>query len=218
MSRGNGRMRIFLDDEDRRKFMYILSDVAEEFKIDCFAYCLMPNHYHAGIRPSLPNLSDAIRHLNGRYAQWWNWRHRRVGHVFQGRFKDQIVQREGYFTTLCRYIALNPVRGKLVKQPADWSWSSYAATAGLRDVPAFLAVEEVLRQFGDGDERMLQQRFADYVLNGDSNDEWTYERIRSKERVLGDGAFKKFIVSGGLTPPEADGLDTRTDVFGMAVI
>jgi len=123
-------MQIFLDDGDYKHFVYLLGDIIEEFGIECWNYCLMPNHYHATLRPTQPNLSEAMRRLNSIYAQWWNRRHERVGHVFQGRFKDQVVQREGYLTALCRYIALNPVRANLATRPEDWAWSSYAATSG----------------------------------------------------------------------------------------
>ena len=134
MARGNGRMSIFLDDVDYRQFVYLLGDVVESLEIECLNYCVMPNHYHATLRPTLPNLSEGVRLINSRYAQWWNRRHERVGHVFQGRFKDQIVQQEGYLQALCRYIALNPVRAGLVDSPDNWEWSSYAATTGLRPV------------------------------------------------------------------------------------
>ena len=96
MARGNGRMRIFEDDTDYRYFVTLFGDIMEEFEIQCWNYCVMPNHYHATLQPTLPNLSRAIQRLNRRYAQRWNKRYDRVGHVFQGRFKDQIVQREGY--------------------------------------------------------------------------------------------------------------------------
>ena len=124
MSRGNGRMHIFLDADDYQQFIYFLSDVVEEFAMQCWNYCLMPNHYHATLQPSRADLSEAIRRLNGVYAQWWNRRHGRVGHVFQGRYKDQIVQREGYLLTLSRYVVMNPVRAQLVVHPGDWRWSS----------------------------------------------------------------------------------------------
>jgi len=188
-------MPIFIDEGDYRSFVSLLGDVAEEFDIHCFSYCAMPNHYHVSLRPNRPNLSEAIRHLNSRYAQWWNRRHERVGHVFQGRFKDQIVQREGYFSTLCRYIALNPVRAKLVENPQDWPWSSYAATIGLRPTPAFLAIDEVLGIFGEGDQRLLQTRFAEYVLTRTIDEESMYDAFRARNRVLGDKAFKMFVKS-----------------------
>ena len=96
----------------------------------------MPNHYHATLQPSQPNLSEALRRLNSVYARWWNERHQRVGHVFQGRFKDQIVDRDSYLLTLSRYVVMNPVRAGLVERPEDWRWSSYRATAGLESVLA----------------------------------------------------------------------------------
>jgi len=185
-------MQIFLDDGDYKHFVYLLGDIIEEFGIECWNYCLMPNHYHATLRPTQPNLSEAMRRLNSIYAQWWNRRHERVGHVFQGRFKDQVVQREGYLTALCRYIALNPVRANLATRPEDWAWSSHAATVGLCPSPPFLASSSVLKQFGEGEDRILQARFVAYVLSDDERD-CTGDRIRSNERVLGDGTFKRIV-------------------------
>jgi putative transposase len=131
VSRGNGRMCIFLDDGDYRQFVHLLGLVCEEYAVECWSYCLMPNHYHAALRPQRANISAAIRCLNGEYAQWWNRKHGKVGHAFQGRFKDQIVQRERYLLALLRYIALNPVRAGLAPRPEEWDWSSYRALAGL---------------------------------------------------------------------------------------
>ena len=130
MSRGNGRMGIFLDDADYRQFVHLLGEAVERFDIRCWNYCVMPNHYHATLQPTRTNLSEAIRCLNSGYAQWWNRRHGRVGHVFQGRYKDQVVDRETYLLTLSRYVVMNPVRAGLVERPGDWPWSSYRATVG----------------------------------------------------------------------------------------
>jgi putative transposase len=199
MSRGNGRMHIFLDDVDYRHFVYLLGDVVEEYNIECWNYCAMPNHYHATLRPRAPNLSDAVKRLNSVYAQWWNRRHAHVGHVFQGRFKDQVVQREGYLQALCRYVALNPVRAGLVPHPSDWAWSSYAATVGVRPVPAFLAVSSVLAQFGGNELPTMQRRFAEFVLD-ERVEECTDDRIRSSERILGDGSFKKAVRAESSAP------------------
>lgn len=194
MSRGNGRMHIFHDDEDYRRFVYLLGDVVEEFDIECWNYCLMPNHYHATLRPTQANLSNAIRRLNSVYGQWWNRRHGRVGHVFQGRFKDQVVDRDGYLLTLSRYVVTNPVRGRLVERPEDWPWSSYRATAGLSEAPAFLAVSSTLRLFGDGQDAVLQARYAGSVATP-AVDLTLTDRIRSNERILGSDAFKRLVKS-----------------------
>jgi REP element-mobilizing transposase RayT len=195
MSRGNGRMEIFLDDRDYRKFMQLLADVVEDFELECWNYCVMPNHYHATIRPTLPNISAALQQLNGDYAKWFNWRYTRVGHAFQGRFKAQIVEREGYSLTLARYVALNPVRAKLVERPEDWPWSSYASTIGLRPISPFLSADATLALFGEGDRSTLQKRFADFVL-ARCDDTAAHERIRSNSRILGSVAFKRFVRAG----------------------
>jgi putative transposase len=182
-------MRIFLDDTDYRKFLAVLGDVVGRFDLECCDYCLMPNHYHLAISPRHPNLSPAIQHLNGVYATWWNVRHATVGHVFQGRFKDQIVQREGYLLALSRYIARNPVRAGLVERPEAWPWSAYQSIAGLSVNPGFLAREPVLRQFGDVDDDERRARYVRHVLDG-LDDDALVDRLRSKESVVGDQAFR----------------------------
>lgn len=199
MSRGNGRMSIFLDDTDYRQFVYLLGDVVEEFDVECWNYCLMPNHYHATLQPTRPNLSQAIRRLNSAYAQWWNTRHGRVGHVFQGRFKDQVVDREAYLLALSRYVVMNPVRASLVARPEDWPWSSYRATVGLEPAPAFLATASTLRLFGEGPDPGLQATFARAVTS-QADDSSSMDRIRSKERVLGTRAFKAHVAAARPRP------------------
>jgi putative transposase len=146
--------------------------------------------------------------LNGCYAQWWNRRHETVGHVFQGRFKDQIVEHEGYLLALCRYIALNPTRAGLVEEPADWRWSSYAATIGLTPLHPALSASAVLRQFGgDTAEPLatLQQRYSTFVTSASSHP-CTDERIRSRERILGSSTFKNAI-RAQLREREIQGVD-----------
>src|SRR4051794_20479360 len=138
MSRGNGRMQIFLDEADYRKFLFILSDVLDAYDVDCWDACLMSNHFHLALVNRLPNLPEAMQHLNGEYGTWWNARHGHIGHVFQGRYKDQVVQCETYLLNLTRYIALNPVRGGLVTSPDRWPWSAFRCIAGLAPNPGFL--------------------------------------------------------------------------------
>jgi len=191
MARGNGKMRIFVDDVDYRQFVYLLGDILESSSIRCWNYCLMPNHYHLTVQPTQPNLSAAIRRLNSRYGLWWNRRHATVGHVFQGRFKDQIVDREAYLITLSRYVVMNPVRAGLVTVPEDWPWSSYRATVGLAPEPSFLDVEATLGLIGDGRVVDRRVRFADSVSVTD--DPSLTERIRSDERILGPSAFKTLV-------------------------
>jgi REP element-mobilizing transposase RayT len=146
MARGNAKMAIYNDDEDRHRFLVTLERVVARYRIECHAYCLMSNHYHLVVGTTDPNLSSAIQYLNGKYAQWWNERHARVGHVLQGRFKGQLIQSDRYFVEACRYVVLNPVRAGLVKSVQDWAWSSYRATAGFVPCPQFLTTSTLLGQ------------------------------------------------------------------------
>lgn len=143
VARGNAKMAIYCDDVDRMRFLRLLETVVKGYQVECHAYCLMANHYHCVIRTLIPNLSLAMQYLNSVYAQQWNRRHRRVGHVFQGRFKAQLIERDGHFLEACRYVVLNPIRAGLVKNAEDWMWSSYGATAGLAPCPTFLTTELV---------------------------------------------------------------------------
>jgi REP element-mobilizing transposase RayT len=186
-------MRIFTDEGDYRQFVHLLGDICGVFAIECWSYCIMPNHYHAALRPTRPNISEAMRHLNSRYAQWWNGRHGTVGHAFQGRFKDQIVQHEAYLFALLRYIARNPVRAGLVDCPSQWRWSSYGAFAGTESAAPFLSVSTVLAAFGEADPSQLQERYVRHVLLDPSDDKAFEDRIHSQERILGDAAFKQLV-------------------------
>jgi REP element-mobilizing transposase RayT len=183
-------MKIFLDDVDYRKFLYMLTDALDVWDVDCLDVCVMPNHYHLALLDRQAALSRMMHQLDGEYAIWWNARHGRVGHVFQGRYKDQIVQREGYVPNLLRYIAKNPVRARLVKSPELWPWSAYQYTAGFAPNPGFVRSDLVLALFGDADVQELRQRYIEHVLVEIPDDNESYLRFRSRQRILGDRAFK----------------------------
>ena len=164
-SRGNERKPIFKDDGDRELFLTTLWQVSERFHWLCHAYCLMNNHYHLVIETPDGNLSKGMRQLNGVYTQAFNRRHHRAGHLFQGRFKGILVQKESHYLEVCRYVVLNPVRAKTVKHPREWAWSSYRATGGLAAVPRCLKVEEILGHFGQR-RGPAQDKYREYVGEG----------------------------------------------------
>ncbi len=164
-SRGNERKPIYKDSEDRKLFLTSLGQVCERFHWLCHAYCLMNNHYHLVIETPDGNLSRGMRQLNGVYTQAFNRRHRRVGHLFQGRFSGILVQKESHFLAVCRYVVLNPVRAKAVKQPRDWLWTSYRATAGLASVPGWLTIADILGHFGQR-QGPAQRRYREFVRQG----------------------------------------------------
>ncbi len=163
--RGNARGEIFLDDTDREVFLDVLAFVVERFGWRIHAYCLMGNHYHLLAETPQPNLSRGMRWLNGVYTQRFNRRHERVGHVFQGRFKAILVERDSYLLELARYIVLNPVRAGLVSAPNRWRWSSYRATAGEQLAPRWLSVNWILEQFG-ASEALARDRYRQFVATG----------------------------------------------------
>ena len=147
-ARGNAREDIFRDDEDRTAFLELLGREITQQRWRLYAYCLMDNHYHLLIETPEPNLTRGMQRLNQVYTQRFNRRHRRVGHVLQGRYKAIVVDKDSYFKELIRYVVLNPVRAKMVRLPERWAWSSYRATAGLGTVPPWLAVDDARGQFG----------------------------------------------------------------------
>lgn len=125
-------------------FLGGLGEVIARFGWLCHAYCLMDNHYHLLIETPEANLSLGMRQLNGVYAQRFNRRHGRVGHVLQGRFKAIVVDRDSYLLELCRYVVLNPIRAGRVEHIERYAWSSYPATMGLAQCPAWLKTDWVL--------------------------------------------------------------------------
>lgn len=148
-ARGNERKAIYFDDQDRRGFLELLGHVCKRCGWVCHAYCLMTNHYHLLIETPDGNLSRGMRQLNGEYTRYVNRNYSRVGHLFQGRYKAILVQKESYLLELSRYVVLNPVRAGMVELPGDWKWSSYLSTIGQDEVPAFLFVDWILSAFGE---------------------------------------------------------------------
>lgn len=186
-SRGNEKQDIYKSDTDRKFFLRTLSYVVKRFKWVCHAYCLMTNHFHLLIETPLANVSEGMRQLNGIYSAFFNRTHRRVGHLFQGRFKGILVEKQSYALELCRYIPLNPVRAGICAHPADYPWSSYQAVRGLTPRPSFLNVEWTLRQFCD-DLHLAQQRYEQFVLDGVGKCPWDDLKAQI---YLGSEAFIK---------------------------
>ncbi len=171
-ARGNERKAIFLGDgdNDRLAFLEILGATCERFNWTCHAYCLMTNHYHLIIETPDANLSLGMRQLNGVYTQYINRTHRRVGHLFQGRFKGILVEKEGYLLELARYVVLNPIRAQMVRHPEEWLWSSYRSTVGLVETPPFLMTDWLLGAFGNVRKRAVAsyRKFIDEGIHATS--------------------------------------------------
>lgn len=147
-SRGDGREDIYLSDADREGWLLVLGQVCKRFNWVCHAWCQMSNHYHLLIETPEANLAKGMRQLNGVYTQRFNRLHGRVGHVFQGRYKAILVERDSYLLELARYVVLNPLRARMVKRMEDWPWSSYLATCGQAVASEWLQTDWILAQFG----------------------------------------------------------------------
>lgn len=146
-NRGNDKKAVFKDDQDRETFLKILAFVNKRYHWLCHAYCLMDNHYHLMIETPDGNLSLGMRQLNGVYTQARNKRYNKTGHLFQGRDKAILIQKDTHLLEVCRYMVLNPVRASMVEKPEGWKWSSYRATAGKEAPHPCLTTDWILGQF-----------------------------------------------------------------------
>jgi REP element-mobilizing transposase RayT len=185
-ARGNAQADIYGDDADRLQFLALLHHTVERYDWYCHAYCLMDNHYHLLIETNTPTLSRGMKFLNGTYTQYFNRRHQRVGHVFQGRYKAILVQKDSYLLELARYIALNPVRAKMVRSAKEWRWSSYRATAGYEESAPCLTTDWVLAGFAKT-KNVAQRRYRDFVQQGRGQPS-PWQQLRN-QIYLGDGEF-----------------------------
>lgn len=147
ISRGIRKENIFIEDNDYKQFTKTLKKACIKYKLKCYAYCLMPNHYHLLVETPEANLSFSMRYLNSTYALFFNNQHERRGHVFQGRYKSMIVEKETYFRTLCFYIIRNPVRAGIVVNPKEYRWSSYHSTLHPAINSSFINSREILSHF-----------------------------------------------------------------------
>ncbi|MCU7960623.1 MAG: transposase [gamma proteobacterium symbiont of Bathyaustriella thionipta] len=196
-SRGDGQEDIYRNDQDREVYLEVLAEVKKRYNWSIHAFCLMSNHYHLLVETPDANLAKGMRHLNGVYTQRYNRLHKRVGHVFQGRYKAILVQKENYLLELARYIVLNPVRARMARSAKDWSWSSYRATAGLTETCPWLTTDWILARFSRRKQAAMQQYRA-FVSEG-RNQPTPWDSLK-KQIFLGDERFidamQQKIVSG----------------------
>ena len=161
-TRGARQLPIFFDEIDYTRLLSLLAKTVKRFGWRCFAYALLPNHYHLFVQTPQPNISKGMEFLNHRYAVRFNVRHGFAGHAFDRRFNSVELVDEPHFLELARYIALNPVRAGLCRLPGDWPWSSYTANAGAIRPPDFLDVAFIRALFSEIDE-VGAAAFAAYV-------------------------------------------------------
>ncbi|MBT9151420.1 MAG: Chromosomal replication initiator protein DnaA [candidate division WS2 bacterium] len=148
-SRGNERKPIYLEEKDYYKFLDLLSQLPQRFGVIIHGYVLMANHYHLLLETPLTNMAKTIHYLNATYSGYFNRKYGRVGHLFQGRYKGILIDKNQYLLAVSRYIHLNPLKSKLSDRPEDYLYSSYSSYIGIRKTDSWLTTEWVLGQFSD---------------------------------------------------------------------
>ncbi len=231
MARGIERREIFRDDADREAFVKRLEAVLDETKTPCYAWALVPNHFHLLLVSGAKPVRKAMQSLLVRYASYFNRRHRRAGHLFQNRYKSILCERDPYFRELVRYIHLNPLRARLVRDLRGLDahpWTGHAVLMGRREAP-WQDTETVLSLFGDR-AAAARRAYREFVAEGRAQGRrpdltggglvrslggWRAveearrrgERVPSDERILGGGEF----VSEALKAAQ-ETMDRRTAV------
>lgn len=168
MLRGNAGRLIFLDELDKIRFCLILQKVVEEHQLITHAFCFMGNHVHFIFEPTTSSLSTAVHAFAGRYAQYFNRRHKQRGHLFQDRFRSILIEDSDYLKRLVRYIHLNPVRASLVSEPQEYLWSSFCSYLGIKEI-AWLTQNRILQKFGTTDLSARQDmvRYTSQIIDAE---------------------------------------------------
>lgn len=183
-SRGNNRKKIYINESDYKQFLEYLLKAKEKFKFNLYAYVLMPNHYHLLIETLQANLSRIMHYINTSYSTYYNVKRRQCGHLFQGRYKSILVDKDNYFLELTRYIHLNPVRAKMVKSPERYKWSSYNGYI-YNTNDDYIDREEINKNLNMGD-----SEYRKFVLDGIGKSDNPFEKIYAGF-ILGKPAFIK---------------------------
>lgn len=164
-SRGNERKKIYRDDGDKEKFLGLLEDYKNRYNFLIHCFVLMDNHYHLVIETLRPNLIKIMHGLNSGYTGYFNKKYKRSGHLFQGRYKAIIVDKENYLLELSRYVHLNPLRAKIINKPQDYKWSSYGGYIRKKEVNNLNNYNWLLSIFGN-EEKKSRRQYNEFVEEG----------------------------------------------------
>lgn len=195
IQRGNERKAIFISEQDRTKFYEYLTALHTRYKVNIHTYCLMNNHYHLILETKNANLTKAMHYLNTSYTVYFNVKRKRAGHLFQGRYKAILVEADAYLHQLSRYIHLNPVRIGLVKDPADYPYSSYKYFISSTKSPDWLNTGFILSLF-DSNANKARSLYKKFVLEGIGNETDIIRKNINFGFLLGSPEFVEDIKAG----------------------
>ncbi len=184
MLRGNERRKIFMDDEDRKRFIDTLYEKSKEKEFSVLAYCLMDNHLHLLIREGNHQINRTMKRIGVSYVYYFNKKYQRTGHLFQDRFKSEPINDDKYLLAAVRYIHNNPVKANIVREPAQFQWSSYNsyisddnAYSGLKDR------EFILKMFSDNDGQAIKE-FVEFSMEQADDQFIDVKEETSPEKII----------------------------------
>jgi len=170
IQRGVGNEAIFLEDNDRLYFLKLLTEICKNFDILCYSYCLMDNHLHLLLKDNSAKLSEFMKILLQRYAQYFNLKYKRIGHLFARRFEAKLCLEDSYLLILSRYIHLNPLKAGVVKEPVEYIWSSYNYYIKNTKLPSFLNVDFILKILSEKLD-VARELYKKFIFDGIKNKE-----------------------------------------------
>ena len=192
MNRGRRREKIFASPKDYETFIVVLQEAREMWNLQVAGYCLMPNHYHLLLHTPDGNISRCMRHVNGIYTQRYNRRHRKDGQLFRGRYKAVLVDGDSYLLEVLRYIHRNPLKARMVKDPADYEWSSHNGYTSRAKKWDWLYKDFLLSIFSEKSSE-AKKAYIEFVLQKEPEEIETFYAKKNLSSVLGDDAFKEWI-------------------------
>jgi REP element-mobilizing transposase RayT len=207
--RGNEKKKIFTDDRDRKKFLDMLLKSSNLYNVDIHAYVIMHNHFHLLVKTPEGNLKSFMQRFNTAYTMYYNRRHKRVGHLYQGRYKSILIDADSYLLELSRYVHLNPVRIKKYSQTdvkkkkkilRDYRWSSFKGYFNTKSRDSFVNHETILSMVGNGDNKESRKAYERFVIGGIlSNMKQTFWEELRGQVIMGSDEFAEDIYELYLT-------------------
>jgi len=187
LTRGNNCEEIFRDDHDYSTFQETLLKLKGKTGFKLYAYCLMPNHFHLFMEVKSTSTSEIMQRLLTSYSKYYNKRYKKTGHLFQGRYKSIICEKDSYLLELVRYIHLNPYRAGLVKKPVDWEWNGHKEYIGQKRM-GLIDKMEVLEIFSNNLKQAITG-YSEFVRDGTQMRGGKEYYPEEKSPYLGDDKF-----------------------------
>ncbi|MFY9441561.1 MAG: transposase [Tepidanaerobacter sp.] len=188
MIRGINQQNIFADEEDYEKFIDTLEKYNKKIEFEIYAYCLLDNHVHLLMKEGNEPLSNTMKRIGASYVYWYNWQYNRKGHLFQDRYKSEVVENDAYFLTVLRYIHQNPVKAGLTNKIESYKWSSYKEYI---KKPRLINPDFALKMF-DEDRTKAIAKFI--IFNNEHNEDKCLE-ITEKRKTLSDKEIRKIVLN-----------------------